>query len=116
MWVKYRHNFAYGHGRWDYLEIPDDWYEGYKKDFPDDEKDALGEFLDDEYRLCKEYDYSEKYRGFDYEKIDGYPPFDILIKRLKSAKRNAEHYANEVKRFQEMVDIAGEITKDDFNV
>ena len=131
MWVKFRYKFAYGYNDWQYIEIPDDWQSyGYAQADYDEEKkhsdryiregysytEALGDYLSNEERLHEQYNYSDKYRGFDYEPLEGLPPNKELLKRLNRARSNAEHWANEVKRFQEMVDATGEITKSDFSV
>jgi hypothetical protein len=132
MWIQYKHRFAYGEDKeWKYIEIPDDWQSyGYSKEDYDKEKthsdryiregynedEALADYLATEERLHDQYDYSDKYRGFKFEKVDGLPPNDELQKRLNRAKSNAEYWSNEVDRFQAMVDQTGEVTKDDFNV
>ncbi len=124
MWVRFKYNFAYGQDKkWSYIEIPDDWENyGYApKDFFEDEKkynkkysenDRLGEYLSTEERMHSNYEHSDKYRGFDYEIVDGLPPNDELLK----TKNFLEHYQHEVERFQKMVDQTGTIKKEDFNV
>jgi len=119
MWVKFKFRFAYGEDKkWSYKEIPDDWKTyGYdEKEWENDEDEALCDYLANEERLHSLYDYSELYRGFKAEKIEGYPPVDEIIKRLKKCERNAEYYTEESKRFREMLDVAGHITKKDSDI
>lgn len=124
MWVRYRHTFAYGKDKkWSFVEIDDNWDcdEGgygpkgwtYSTEY-DKEKD-LGYYLDSECGLSEQYNWSDKYRGFDYEPID-HPSVEYIIERLNRHKRNVVYNKEQAERFQKMLDELGHITKDDFNV
>ena len=125
MWVRYKHRFAYGEDKkWSHIEIPDEWETwGYsKEDYIKDGKEkyysyeyALTEFLEDEMRLGKSHEWSDKYRGFKWETIDN-PPVELVLKEIKSHRSSIDHHKKELKRFQKMLDELGHVTKEDFNV
>lgn len=107
MWVKYRHRFAYGTDKkWSYVEIPDDWESyGYSKnDFENLKEDKrLGSFLKNETRIMDENEWSDKYRGIEFEKLDGYPPLEELQYRLERCSKRIDYYWKESIRFAEMI-------------
>lgn len=118
IWVKYRHRFAYGTDKkWQYIEVPDfEWMRecGYGDKGQTDEK-ILGEWLMEEERVGDQYDYSDKYRGIEYEQID-HPPVDEIMRRLKNHKDNITHHQILVGKYQRMLDELGHVTKGDFSV
>lgn len=128
MWIRYKHKFAYGiDKKWSYIEINDDWKSyGYdeeawskndwKKHRPYDEMESLGEYLNGEHGISDQYGHSDKYRGFDFEIVGEYPPMSEILERLKICKSNVKHYQKKVKKYQNMLDKAGYITKDDTDV
>ena len=79
MWLKYHHKFADGPGE-------EEWtYIGYTT--ADGAKEIVLE-------LEQEYEWSEHYRGIDYDVVAA-PPTDILEKEIKryenNIKYNSEH-------------------------
>ena len=130
MWIKYKHRFAYGEDRkWSYIEIPDDWktygydeedwkkkYEKWTKDEPYDEDIALGEYLSDNEEITDQYNHSDKYRGFKYERVDGFPPNEEIMERLERAQSNANYWLDESSRLRDMLDKTGILTKKDTDI
>ena len=114
MWVKYRHNFAWGSNKeWTYIEIPDMDYL-IECDYTGD--DNVGEWLMHEERVGDDYAYSDKYRGIDWEFVEKYPPYEEIEKRLKLYKDKAIYWNNEAERFQNILDEMGTITKEDTDI
>lgn len=99
IWLKYRHKFAYGYDDCEWIDVSWLVEDGQGKD--DLEKKHLEYFIIDE--LKDEYDYSDKYRGVDYELFDE-PPLEIIKKELgyiessiKSKQETAKIYAEYIK-------------------
>ena len=108
--VKYRHKYSYGiDKKWQYLEIPD--MEFLKKCGYEN----IGEWLSQEEGVSDDLNYSEQYRGFEYEVIP-HLPVDEIIKKLNRSKSNLKYYKRMIKKYRKMLDEVGHITKNDFNV
>lgn len=128
MWIRYKHRYAYGEDRkWTYLEIDDDWKSyGYdeeewtknewRKDEPYNEDQSLAEYIDIEHGISDHYSHSDKYRGFRFERVDGLPPNDELLRRLESAETKAKYWMGVANRFKKMVNETGLLTKKDTDI
>lgn len=83
--LKYRTSWAWGYGQWEIHRLPDEDYKeyGYKN---------MKEYVEAEhlYYVHKEHDYSDKYRGVEYN--------IITLKRL-----NKEDRAKLVERYEERI-------------
>jgi hypothetical protein len=86
MWIKYTHTFASGEVTWEWADIGSDT-----------SKEAVEDFLTE---LQREYDWSEHYRGVDYEIIE-LPPREILQKRIDSAMKMIQNLQLRVSRYTE---------------
>jgi len=114
MWIKYKHRFAYGCDKnWNYIEIPDGEY--LKECGYSDDNKSIGEWLTDEEGISDEYSWSEKYRGIEYE-VCSTIPYEEIKRRLQNHKNNVEYHTQQVKKFQEMLDNSGTITKEDTDI
>lgn len=85
--LKYRHKFAHGYGSWEYEVI-------HKKNIP-----YVEELIEEK---AREYDYSDKYRGIDYEVVD-YPTDEYILSQINNAENNIRYYTElleEMKRFK----------------
>lgn len=71
-WMKWRHKFNHGPGVWEYRYLG-------KFISKKDKKENLKEICDD---LSLEFQFSEGYRGIDYELVDK-PPKEVLQEKLK---------------------------------
>lgn len=99
IWLKYRHNFSYGTHEYEWMDVSDLVEVGQTKD--DLSKEYLEHYVIDELKC--EYDYSDKYRGIDYELFDA-PPLEIIKEDLdyiqssiKSKQETAKIYAEYIK-------------------
>lgn len=114
-WVKYRHKWAsHIDKKWKYIEIENDIIEEYEKD--DNPESALGECLSNEYDIGEDYSWSDKYRGFQYEKCEGLPPIEELKKRYNTALSRIKIYESEAERFKKLLDQAGYISKEEMEI
>jgi hypothetical protein len=101
-WFRYRHKWAYGIDKeWTYIELGESDYETY---FADDSESSEEDFIED-YEVCKEWNWSERYRGIDYDVVDRIPR-EILEKKIKRAesaaaswKKTAERYCKELESY-----------------
>ena len=62
----------------------------------------MGDFLDHEENLAQEYNYSDKYRGFDYETVNKLPE-EFILQQMKKCKDNIEYYKESLIKFGEML-------------
>lgn len=79
---KYRQNFAHGPGDWEYT---DKWLE----------ESELRHHLD------SEYDWSDKYRGCDIERVDS-PPEEIVDKWIDEAIRKREYLKSVIEKYKKL--------------
>lgn len=96
-WVKYRHKFSSGcQNNWEWTLV------GNGKS-----KKAVEKFVKDE--LCptwaEKYDYSEHYRGIDFEVTEAPPP-DVIEQSLKEAKEKVAHWTDMVQTYEKMLEFA----------
>ena len=89
-WAKYRYNFAYGFGDWEYVEVSNDWEKSYE---------SLDECLNETYHLHREYEWADTYRGFDCELVEDAPSV-VIYRKLKRAREKARYYKKEVSRLE----------------
>jgi hypothetical protein len=121
MWVRYKHRFAYGEdGKWSYIEVDEkdfeEWIEDDKDDPDFDIELALGEYIEDAHNISRQYDYSDKYRGFKYDKLEGLPPNEEIMRRLERAESNANYWLNEATKLRKMLDDVNFLSKNDVEV
>jgi len=110
IWVRYRHRFAYGiDKKWQYTEIPCEDY--IKKVGYDD----IGSWLMEEERVGESHDFSDKYRGIEYDKVDN-PPVDEIMSRLNRHRSYVKYHKEMIIKYQKMLDELGHVTKGDFAV
>jgi hypothetical protein len=89
-WIKYRFNFAYGSSEWHYRE------------------EALAHLVKSKRfvrenclaHLEDEYNYSDKYRGIEFE-IVKLPPKEILINKARAARIAAASSLIRAKRYEQ---------------
>lgn len=85
LWLKYKHKFAYGSDKeWSWVIIEYD----------------LESSLEE---LSEEFNWSEHYRGMDYEVVE-IPPLEVLEKEIKSAEKTVENYQRRVVLLKEIRD------------
>lgn len=118
MWIKYRHGFAHGYGDTGFVEVPemDELIKNYGGEAnKHDLEDLVSEYIEDwDIDIGCSW-WSDKYRGFDVEKID-HPPSIWLINKIKRYRSSAKHYVEEANRYQKLLDEVGFITKDDSDI
>lgn len=89
MWVKWRHKFSYGEdSEFSYMELSDRTSEEGIKD----------EIIE----LATEYEWSEHYRGIDYEVIN-HPPVDIIEKYIRKAKREVKGLKQQIADWEALI-------------
>lgn len=77
-WLKYNHKWAWGDSKdFDYIR-----YNGK------DDDESICEFIQD-FELCKEHNWSDKYRGIDYELVDK-PPVEWIKKEINDITRRID--------------------------
>jgi hypothetical protein len=95
MWLKYKHKHAWGIDKeWSWRELG-----GSAKDAEADAKEVLHE-------LSEEHNWSDKYRGIDYEIVE-YPPVIIIEEEILCAERTVEHWRKQIMRLKKMLKSAG---------
>lgn len=87
MWMKWHHTFAWGHEKEEHWrELP-----GVKT-----KEEAKGAAKEECEELMREYEWSDKYRGIDYEIVD-LPPADVLRRFVKNATAQILRWTEEDK-------------------
>lgn len=89
--IKWNHKFAYGNSPSD-IEIV------Y---FSESDIELIKEWCEEK---CRDYDFSEKYRGIDYEFIDK-PPKTWLINSIKKHERLVKFHLNTIEMLNNFLDI-----------
>lgn len=93
-WLRYKHKWAHGSDcEWTYLRLSDYQYANF---FAEGSEQTEEDFIE-EYELCSDWNYSDKYRGIDYEVVDR-APRKFIEKSIKNAKAMAVHYNEVVKK------------------
>jgi len=112
MWCKYRHKFASGAEEWEWHYLGDD-HPQLGESLMDPVKLAWIEFIKEEQVPVwqQEYEWSDKYRGVEFEIVDT-APRDIIEKKLKNCEdiiRSNTARSNEFQAMlKEMPDDTGE--------
>ena len=88
MFIRYRSNHAWGSSYWDYVYLPD----------YGDPDSAIEEFVQE---VHNEYEYSDKYRGCDVEKIE--PSTDLLEKLIFDEKKDIEKSERRIKFYEQFL-------------
>lgn len=89
MWIKYKHGFASGQDReWSYQE-----FNGYN--LKDDLEEAV-EYIE------SEYDWSDKYRGIEYEVVD-LPPKSVIADEIKSIESSISNLKVRLLRYNDVL-------------
>jgi len=94
MWLKYKHKHASG--------IDKEWS---WRDLCCSAKDAKAEAEEALEELAKEYDWSDKYRGMDYEIVE-YPPTAIIKEEILSTRRQVRYLQHRVIELKAMLKSA----------
>jgi hypothetical protein len=89
MWLKYRHNFADAKGEWEYHSIGN----------TASSKEELFDYCQE---LKQKYDWSEHYRGIDYDLVK-IPPEEVLKEKLIEAKAKMISYQNMIAELEEEI-------------
>lgn len=93
MWLRYKHKWASGmKSSWKYVE----WDDGYNKTKKDEHN-----FIED-MDLCKDHNWSDKYRGIDYDLIEC-PPKEYLEKLIANHERSIEYKKKAIKRLKKLI-------------
>lgn len=91
MWLKYRHKWSHGCDKsFSY------------KDVDNASKEEIDSILSE---LSDEFDYSEHYRGINYELVE-YPPASVIEAEIKAAQNSIEWYNKRVKHLKKIVKFA----------
>lgn len=85
-WMKWSHKFSSGPSASEWIEVFED---------PDSIKEMVEEFE----RKC---DWSDHYRGIEYELFDA-PPIEILQKEIEQSKIRATNILAKVKRLEKLL-------------
>ena len=109
MWIEYKHKWASHISEPEYVRIPS------KADIIEMGYDDIGDYIDGETDIMSQYNYSDKYRGIDYDIVE-VPPIDFLVKKIKSQVYRLEWHEEQLKYFQDLLDKTGYINKEEFNV
>jgi len=94
IFLKARHKFSHGPSEWEYFEI-------YLEYYSQDQKEALRDWV---VEFCAKYDYSEHYRGCDYE-IVPMPPRSWLKDRIRQLQSACTAYQATIIRYQGMLEL-----------
>jgi ribonuclease D len=93
MWIRWRTTWAHGPGVWQFMEIPDEFKRASKKKV---------EAHLDEIELGRKNEWSDKYRGYEWERIKQVPHEEIE-RRLNRHRELAAYHASEAARFEAML-------------
>lgn len=94
MWLRYRHTFSYG--------SDDDWK--WRELGDADSPEQLKSLVDDELsELATKYDWSEHYRGVEYE-VAELPPRVVLEKYIQSDRERIKGYEARIARYTNLLD------------
>lgn len=89
MWMKYRHKWSSGTDReWTWIDI-----------WNNTSKDMLEDIL---HELSEKYDYSEHYRGIDYELAE-YPPVQVIEREIQNLKEQIKSYESRIDHLKNMI-------------
>lgn len=88
--LKYRYKFAYGYDKFQYMVVADDITI---------DSDYLKEIISE---LHGEYDYSDRYRGIDYDIIDN-PPIEWLEREIETYSKKIIHYNNLITIYKKLI-------------
>jgi hypothetical protein len=80
MWMKWHHKWAHGSKEWEWKDLDCS---------PEDAQTCAQEAVE---TLAEEYNWSDKYRGIDYEIVE-FPPPEIVIAYIQKAERLAKYWA-----------------------
>jgi len=104
-WFRYKHKWAHGIDReWEYIELGDGDYRLY---FADDSEHSEEDYIED-MGICKDGNWSDKYRGIDYDVVDTIPR-ELLEKKIENARAASERWANTAERYQKELDHQKEV-------
>jgi len=93
VFVKARHKFASHDGKWEYFAV-------HLANYADDQEEALKEWA---IEFCAKYDYSERYRGCDYEIVQ-MPPHSWLRDQVRWLQAACEAYQATITKYQGMLE------------
>lgn len=88
IWLKYRHKFAYGPESYIWMDISGLVEVGESKE--DLKKSNLEDCVLGD--IKSEYEWSDKYRGIDYELFDA-PPIEVIKSKLEDAQSEIMVYS-----------------------
>lgn len=96
MWMKWHHKFAYG------AEKEEHWVDlGACKSMEDAKRNAKEECME----LAREYEWSEHYRGIDYEIVE-LPPVEVLEKLEKKYLVQSEGFKRRAAELRRLIEEA----------
>ena len=95
-WFRFKHKWAHGNDReWEYCELDESSFNSY---FADDSKYSDEDYIE-EMGICSEGNWSDKYRGIDYEVVDTIPR-EILERKIKNAESAAAGWTKTAERYR----------------
>lgn len=110
MWIEYRHKWAYGiDSTPNYVRIPEE------DELKEMGYDDPGDYIHHETNIMSDNEYTDKYRGIDYDIVE-VPPIDFLVNKIKSHVDHLEWHGKQLKYFKKLLDNTGYINKEEFSV
>lgn len=90
-WLKYKHKWAWGHSQnFEYIQ-----YVG------EEDKESIRNFILD-YAIHEEHNWSDKYRGINYELVDK-PPDEWIKKEIEDVSRRIDGWVKYKRELESML-------------